>query len=247
MISHDYRQSHLQKGADYDAALNDGSFNAYMTAREAILLPQIVRRLFPARPPKYLDFACGTGRITSLVAPLARESYGVDVSASMISEAVRKSPQTRFCVQDLTSSSLDDQDFELATAFRFFGNAQPELRQSVMKAVARHLSPGGYFVFNNHRNRGSWHAKLQRAVGRYEDIADLDYQGIQQLLTNAGFSIVGTVGIAWWLMMHRLDSPRVFKSPLTRLIEPISEWPAVAPCCPACIIIAQRTGEISAP
>ena len=33
---------------------------------------------------RYLDFACGTGRITAIVAPLVGESVGVDVSESML-------------------------------------------------------------------------------------------------------------------------------------------------------------------
>ena len=160
----DYRQSHVGKGADYDRDLAAGAFDSYMTARETVLLPAIVRQLFPQTPPKYLDFACGTGRITSLVAPLARESFGVDVSGSMIAEAARKCPSTRFVLRDLTTEPLADRDFDLATAFRFFGNAQDDLRRAAFRAISRQLARGGYFVFNNHRNLGSGRARLQREL-----------------------------------------------------------------------------------
>ena len=40
-MTDDYRQSHLQKGADYDRDIAGGTFDAYMTAREAVLLPPL--------------------------------------------------------------------------------------------------------------------------------------------------------------------------------------------------------------
>jgi SAM-dependent methyltransferase len=243
MYPADYRQSHLEKGADYDAALAGGTFDSYMTTREAILLPRIVTRLFPAIPPKYLDFACGTGRITSLVAPLSRQSRGVDVSEAMVGEARRKCPNTRFDVRDITTELLDDTDFELITAFRFFGNAQPDLRRAALRAVSRHLVRGGYFVFNNHRNYGSLRARLQRATGRYEDVADLDLAMLRDLLRDAGLSIEFTTGIGWWLVAHRFDMPGTFGSSLVGAIEPLSTRSWMAPYCPAYIVVARNTGE----
>lgn len=243
MSSGDYRQSHLEKGAIYDQNLSDGTFDTFMTMREAVLLPRIVARLFPATPPKYLDFACGTGRITSIVAPLTRESRGVDVSSSMVAEAVRKCPQTRFDVADITAGPLDDTAFDLATAFRFFGNAQPDLRKAALAAVSRHLVRGGYFVFNNHRNAGSGRAILQRATGRYEDSADLDLATLRTLLPAAGFSLEWTTGIGWWVLAHRLNRPGLFSSSLVGLLEPLSTVDAVAPYCPAYIVVARKTGD----
>ena len=104
----------------------------------------------------------------------------------MVAEAVRKCPQTRFDVADITAQPLDDTAFDLATAFRFFGNAQPALRKAALAAVSRHLVRGGYFVFNNHRNAGSGRAILQRATGRYEDTADLDLAMLRTLLRDGG-------------------------------------------------------------
>ena len=239
----DYRQSHVGKGADYDRDLAAGAFDSYMTARETVLLPAIVRQLFPQTPPKYLDFACGTGRITSLVAPLARESFGVDVSGSMIAEAARKCPSTRFVLRDLTTEPLADRDFDLATAFRFFGNAQDDLRRAAFRAISRQLARGGYFVFNNHRNLGSGRARLQRASGRFDDHADLDLAKIRRLMEPAGLELVRTTGIGWWQLAHRLERPALLRSRLASLIEPISTLNAVAPYCPAYIVVARKRSE----
>ena len=239
----DYRRSHVGKGADYDRDLAAGGFDSYMTAREAVLVPALVRDLFPNSRPKYLDFACGTGRITSLVEPLARASCGVDVSASMLAEAVRKCPNTRFVLRDLTTEPLDETDFELATAFRFFGNAQDDLRRAVFQAISRHLVPGGYFVFNNHRNRSSGRALLQRATGRFQDHADLDLAKIRRLMEPAGLRVVRTTGIGWWQLAHRLDRPAAFRSSLASVLEPLSTLGAVAPYCPAYIVVARKIAD----
>jgi SAM-dependent methyltransferase len=243
MMDTDYRQSHVGKGADYDRDLAAGAFDSYMTARETVLLPPLVRELFPRTPPKYLDFACGTGRITALVEPLARESWGVDVSESMIAEASRKLPNTRFVLRDLTTEPLEDTDFDLATAFRFFGNAQDDLRRAAFRAVSRHLVRGGHFIFNNHRNYGSGRALLQRASGRFDDHADLDLEKIRRLMEPAGLQLVRATGIGWWQLAHRFASPALLRSRLAALIEPISTLNSVAPFCPAYIVVARKIGE----
>jgi SAM-dependent methyltransferase len=242
-MSSDYRESHLDKGSRYDDDISDGSFNSYMTVRERVLVPAIIRDLFPSSGPKYLDFACGTGRITSIVEPLARDSRGVDVSASMVAEAAKKCPRTRFVLRDITTQLLDETDFDLATAFRFFGNAQDDLRSAVFKAISRHLVVGGYFVFNNHRNHGSARAILQRITGRFEDHADLDLAKIRRLMAPAGFEIERTVGIGWWQLAHRWDTPGAYSSGLARFLEPISTLNAVAPYCPAYIVVARKVAE----
>ena len=86
----DYRASHLAKGGQYDASLAESPFDAYMSAWERKHLPNLLRRFYPAGPQRYLDFACGTGRITEQVAPLAKQSTGVDISPTMIEEARKK-------------------------------------------------------------------------------------------------------------------------------------------------------------
>src|SRR5207245_4260401 len=98
----DYRRSHLEKGADYDAALAYDPFDAFLAARERALLLEAVARAFPRGIPRYLDFACGTGRITQLVAPLAVQPYAVDVSETMLSQARAKCPGTTVGLGDGT-------------------------------------------------------------------------------------------------------------------------------------------------
>jgi hypothetical protein len=61
---------------------------------------------------------------------------------------------------------LAGRTFHLITAFRFFLNAQPELRLEVMRVLAGLLASDGILVFNNHMNRHSVAGYLTRLVNR---------------------------------------------------------------------------------
>ncbi|MBV9478297.1 MAG: class I SAM-dependent methyltransferase [Acidobacteria bacterium] len=238
-VATDYRQSHLHKGADYDRDLSRGDFNTYMTEREGEILERIAAKFFPGGIPRYLDFACGTGRITQRVSAHAAESYGVDVSANMVEQARLKCPRTTFIVRDLTRDSAGIAPVNLVTSFRFLGDAQDELRRGALKAIHDLLVPGGYFVFNNHLNPWSIHNTLLRMSGKGERV-DLTWTKLRRLLREAGFKIVASYGIGFWLVRYKLDRPEVFRSPLVRVLEPVSKFPPLVPFCPDAVFVAQR-------
>ena len=174
----DYRTSHKNKGGSYDETILSSPFDAYMDTWEAHHLERAVQRLFPASLPRYLDFACGTGRITRRVEAMATESYGVDLSQTMLDAARAKCCRTHFVCADLSKDSLQLGEFDLITAFRFFGNAQDELRDSAMAAIRRHLRLGGYLIINNHRNPRSMLAAWRRNTREM----DLSYSKLKSLL-----------------------------------------------------------------
>ena len=90
----DYRDSHLAKGDTYDGTIAAQPFDAYMAKCEAEYLRDVVPRLTGGRG-RYLDFACGTGRITAIVPPRLNGSLGGDISASLVGDAGPKCPDPR--------------------------------------------------------------------------------------------------------------------------------------------------------
>jgi len=236
----DYRTSHLQKGEDYDRELSQGDFNTYMTEREHAILRRVIPELFPGGVPRYLDFACGTGRITQAVAPMAKETIGVDISPTMIEQAKRKLPQATFIVRDLTRDRADIAPVDLITSFRFFGDAQDELRRGALAAMHDLLRPGGSLIINSHLNPRSVHNLLLRAM-RKPVHGDLAWPQLHALLEQAGFKTMQRHGIGFWLIRDKWDTPRVFRSRTARLLEPVSKIPPLAPFCPDTVIVAQRT------
>jgi ubiquinone/menaquinone biosynthesis C-methylase UbiE len=134
---------------------------------EKQILDGIVSENFGQTRMRLLDFACGTGRILHHLESRASESVGIDLSPSMLEVARAKVRKSEIVEADITRTDvLQDRQFDLVTAFRFFPNAEPELRTEAMLVLKRHLSPRGVLVFNNHKNRDSSICKLARALGR---------------------------------------------------------------------------------
>lgn len=237
-MSGDYRTSHLTRGADYDDALSRDAFDNYMTTVERRLLEQLVARLFPEGLGTYLDFACGTGRITEIIEPLARESWGVDVSAAMLEQATLKCSRTQFRIVDLTREDLSIPPVDLVTAFRFLANAQDALRCAALLAMRDRLKEGGYLIVNNHRNAWSIRNLLRPQHG--PERPDLHYGKLRRLLKDAGFGVRRTYGIGFWYVRYRLNAPEVVRSRVVQMIEPLSLIRPVAFFCPDIVVLAQR-------
>ena len=161
----------------------------------------IARRLHQRGIPRYLDFACGTGRITSLVSPFAGESIGVDVSESMLQAARLKCPAVRFIKADVTQERVDLGLFDLITAFRFFGNAAILTSPS---PGSRGCSPDGSLIINNHRNPRSLSALLHRTTGGNHGM-DLDYFKLKHLSRKRAQGR-GSTSIGFWLFRSRMQS-----------------------------------------
>jgi ubiquinone/menaquinone biosynthesis C-methylase UbiE len=236
----DYRDSHLAKGADYDNALAQSAYDRYMADCEKQLLLRIIPKLFPNKIPRYLDFACGTGRITSTVMNFAEKSTGVDISENMLSEARKKCPQVRFVHCDLTRESGELSDFDLVTAFRFFGNAQDELRIAALSAISRHTKPGAYLVINNHRNPGSIHNRLS-ALRNEKDITDLSHKKLYGLLSQANFKVERAYGIASWVIRHKYKKEQYLNGRIGKLLAGFYTPHFLASLCPDAIIVARKT------
>lgn len=101
----------------------------------------------------YLDLGCGTGNLSSLIGPFFKETYLVDLSSDMLTEAEDKFnhlkiPHTSFAISmteisfrkkfDLITSSIDAVNYLL----------QEEDVQELFLRVHEHLEENGVFVFD---------------------------------------------------------------------------------------------------
>ncbi|GLQ76656.1 hypothetical protein GCM10007881_01710 [Mesorhizobium huakuii] len=153
-VSDDYRASHCAPGygAHYNKTHQSGYYGALWEKIEKPLILDVLRPMGGAGR-KCLDFACGTGRITSVAAGVFGEVVGADISRSMLGCA-QVPPNVRLRHVDMTIESLGE-TFDVVTAFRFFLNAEDQLKRDALKAMNEHLKDGGRLVCNVHMNATS--------------------------------------------------------------------------------------------
>ncbi|MHB8827354.1 MAG: class I SAM-dependent DNA methyltransferase [Acidimicrobiales bacterium] len=124
----------------YDALIGDGS------SRSARILEAIDRSNVDAT--SLLELGCGTGSVMEGLVSIPR-LVGLDASAEMLSAATVKVPSAEFLLGDMT-------DFDLGTTFDVVACVYDtvnhlvnyEAWESLFRGVARHLEPGGLFIFD---------------------------------------------------------------------------------------------------
>jgi SAM-dependent methyltransferase len=240
---HDYRAGHKDRGGVYDAALAADPFDAYMHAWETRRVEELLRRHLAGRARRYLDFACGTGRMTAVIASFANEVVGIDISESMVMEARQKLPTAGFHVADITTSEVDLGRFDLVSSFRFFGNADHGLRQAVLRQLNRRMEPGALLVVNNHRNPQALMHRLARLTGGSIHM-DLTPRKFRACLHDAGFDVVESAPIAAWQFRNALAMRAGSRPGLEARMEALFAASVFAPIAPDAVILARKVKDI---
>lgn len=147
-----YTQSHLHKGPGYHAGFDRVPGRRMIWEMEQEVLEQFAREHGPFA--SHLDFAGGTGRIAHILHKHCNAQRILDVSGEMLAVAREMLPDATFIQRDFNAGvpEIPEASQDLVTAFRFFPNAEAELRSGGMRFVASRLKPGGYLICNNHRN-----------------------------------------------------------------------------------------------
>jgi exosortase A-associated hydrolase 1 len=239
-LSADYRDSHQQRGDSYDEFISSSPADAYMDKWEALSLKEILARLLDGRKiGRYMDFACGTGRITKVMEAYATESIGVDISESMIARARENTASTSFVHADLTREDPELGIFDVVSSFRFFGNAQDDLRHDALKAITRYLDVGGLLIINNHRNPNALKTLLFSLGGGSHDL-DLTHAKLKEILASHGFQIVMCRTIGFWLFRDALASTVALDSWYSRVFESIFKFGLFSRFSQDTIVVARK-------
>lgn len=158
-----YSESHIgdDRGQIYDNKLFIG--NTYSNAvweLEKYILDIFLKN---KSGDYYLDFACGTGRVTGYLESQFKHSYGLDISPDMIKVARGKLNKTELIEKDIFSQGMDglENKFDVITAFRFFSNAESELKKQAIKKIEIMLKPAGFLFFNIHQHAFSFNFLLE--------------------------------------------------------------------------------------
>lgn len=195
-----YRFSHCgQKKTyryEYDV-YRSGSYDDLVWQEEKGILEREVAMVRQRIPHvRYLDFACGTGRIIAHLEEKMAVSVGVDISSDMLVLARKKVKQSRLIEADLTENDvLGGAQFDIITTFRFFLNAEPSLRVAALNIISSKLAQNGVFIFNIHGN--TWSFRLPMVWWyrlRAKQLNHLSAGQMNALLTSFGLMPVRLYG-----------------------------------------------------
>jgi len=195
----DYSSSHLHAGEQYQARFNARPGRAAMWELEKPLIKDIFRSLAPHRA---LDFATGTGRIVAELEGILPdcEFHGIDISADMLEQARAKCKRVAFHEMDgrQALAHFGKDAFDVVSAFRFFPNADPALREDAADQIAGLTKQGGHVVLNNHRSFWSLSYLAMRAAGNSDGSYGTPNAEILKLFLRRGFSCVRRYSLGVW-------------------------------------------------
>lgn len=189
----------------YDAdQYGSSSYSSLMWEFEKLQLDAVLRKMRSTHAEiDYLDFASGSGRIIGYLEDKVDTATGIEISQAMVDVAAARVTRANFICGDITRDDEPvENTYDLITAYRFMLNAEPDLRQQAIHALARRLrDKDSVLVFNNHGNLPShklvlWPIHRAMAIGGGHRTSHnyMTNKQAERLASSAGLQIVETMG-----------------------------------------------------
>jgi SAM-dependent methyltransferase len=105
-------------------------------------------------PATVLDAGCGSGRVAIELAGRGMDVVGVDVDASMLTEARRRAPELAWIEADLTTLALGRRFDAVVLAGNVPLFTPPGTQAALVTACAGHVAPGGVLIAGFQLGRG---------------------------------------------------------------------------------------------
>jgi ubiquinone/menaquinone biosynthesis C-methylase UbiE len=207
----DYSKSHISsgKGKSYEYNFRKYKYRKLMWELEKKLLQK-----FDFSDYKYLDFACGTGRILSLISSFSKT--GIDISSSMIKVCKDKVNDAKLIVGDFRDEKCLKSEFDLITAFRFLPNAEHQLRNDAFRFFKENLKDNGLLIFNNHRSFWSLSYVFFRIFGLELFKEGMTHREVLNLIDKYGFKIINCYSLG---VIPQTEKKSILPFFLTKIIE----------------------------
>lgn len=114
---------------------------------------QLLLAQLDVNPRNLLDVCCGTGTVAEILTSEGYVVCGFDIASAMIDEARRKASESGVNIEYFVADAAElDLGRTFAGAYSFFDSlnyiTDPDRLETAIKRVAKHLEPGGSFVFD---------------------------------------------------------------------------------------------------
>ena len=230
MSNKTYRKSFTDKAVvdEYVTRYSGVTLSSYLFDIEKNILSDVVKNEINATAKgrvKYLDYACGTGRVLNFiierfsVSEIKLDAVGMDISEQMLA-TITDSP-ARLVKIDVSTESASENGFDLITCFRFFLNAENDLRNSVLRRLHIMLKEDGCLIVNNHGSCSSFLGSLRFLKKSTHCMDDLKFL---QMLSANGFKVKTVYGLGFLpgIIVNRKISRFLFSRSEKYLIK--SKW-----------------------
>lgn len=188
-----YSKSHFHKGENYHNKFKILPGRKIIWELEKKIIIKFLKK-YNTKNTKHLDFASGSGRISKLLERYFKTQCLLDSSKNMLSFAKKILPKSKIINEDFRKIRLLKKKFDLITAFRFFPNAEPDLRKRAMIFISKHLDKEGIFIFNNHRNFWSLPYIMRRFTFRSDGFG-MTHSEILNLLNMCNLQLIETKSV----------------------------------------------------
>jgi SAM-dependent methyltransferase len=183
---------------------------AYFAGYKQRMVERILGRGFPA---PLLDFGCGIGALTALLAGSFRRVDGYDPSRESLALARARAPSARFFHR---LDALPSRHYGAVVLANVLHHVAPAGRAGLLRAVAALLAPGGMLIVFEHNRLNPITRRVVSACP-FDDGAQLLHpREVKRLLREAA------------LLEVRLDYIVFFPRAL-RLLRPLEPWLARLP------------------
>ena len=197
MVKSKYTQFHKKKnlGLEYDEGLyskDTWSNRIWQIEKE------IIKKILKGKEKsKILDFATGTGRVLKF---LEENNFnhlvGIDSSSEMLKQAKRKlKKKTKLFCLDISEkkdfNKIKKERFDIIIAFRFFLNAEKDLREDILDKLKTILKKDGFLIFNIHKNKKSFIFFIKKLLNGFskEKINVVSFKEVKKWVSKKGLKI----------------------------------------------------------
>lgn len=180
-----------------------------------------------ATPAQFvLDYGCGTGSLTRLLAGQFASVAGYDPSALSLEQARAAAPTATFYEQE---SAVPEQAFDLAILSGVLHHVPPAERAQVLHRVTEKLRPGGRLFVFEHNPYNPLTVQAVRACPFDDDAVLLPPAEVRGLLRSAGLTAVDQQFVLFF--------PRALQR-----LRPLEPWLAWCPLGAQTLTLGSRVG-----
>jgi 2-polyprenyl-3-methyl-5-hydroxy-6-metoxy-1,4-benzoquinol methylase len=123
---------------------------AYWKLTEYEHFPRYTLAAHLAKGARVLDFGCGTGYGTALLAEVAESVVGMDIAEAAIKWAreTHRNPKLGFDLRSDLGRGFQQGSFDLVTCFEMIEHVSHEMQLETVRSIAHLLAPGGKLLIS---------------------------------------------------------------------------------------------------